>query len=65
MLLARSAKSVDKDEHDVEKAGPVFAGLAVGYLLDKRMPDNVTVITADRIACERQEGYFLRGQTDV
>ena len=52
---AIASKSVDKDEHDVEKADPVFAGLAVEYLLDKKTADNVTVITADRIACEAIE----------
>lgn len=52
---AIASKSTDKDEHDVEKADPVFAGLAVEYLLDKKTADNVTVITADRIACEAIE----------
>ena len=49
---AIASKSPEKDEHDVEKADPVFAGLAVEYLLDKTQADNVTVITADRIAQE-------------
>jgi hypothetical protein len=48
---AIASKSADKDEHDVEKADPVFAGLAAEYLLSKKTAHNVTVITADRIAC--------------
>ena len=52
---AIASKSPDKDEHDVEKADLVFAGLAVEYLLEKKTADNVTVITADRIACEAIE----------
>lgn len=52
---AIASKSPDKDEHDVEKADPVFAGLAVEYLLEKKTADNVTVITADRIAREAIE----------
>lgn len=52
---AIASKSAEKDEHDVEKTDPVFAGLAVEYLLNKRMADNVTVITADQIACEAIE----------
>ena len=50
-----AAKSPDKDEHDVEKADAVFAGLAVEYILDKKHPDPVTVITADRLAREAIE----------
>ncbi|MDJ1434206.1 hypothetical protein [Halostagnicola sp. A-GB9-2] len=50
MRRAIASKSAEKDEHDVEKADPVFAGLAIEYLLDKKRPDNVTIITADRIA---------------
>lgn len=52
---AIAAKSPDKDEDDVEKTDPVFAGLAVEYLLDEEMPDDVTVITADRVAGEAIE----------
>jgi hypothetical protein len=52
---AIASKSTDKDEHDVEKADPVFAGLAVEYILDKEQADNVTVITADRLARESIE----------
>jgi len=47
-----AAKSPGKDEHDVEKADPVFAGLAVEYLLDGTTSDDVTVLTADRVARE-------------
>lgn len=47
---AIASKSSDKDEHDVEKADPVFAGLAVEYILDEEQSDKVAVITADRLA---------------
>ncbi len=50
MRRSIASKSAEKDEHDVEKADPVFAGLAVEYLLNEEMPDNVTIITGDRIA---------------
>jgi hypothetical protein len=33
----------------------VFAGLAVEYLLDTERADNITVITADRVAREAIE----------
>lgn len=49
---AIASKSPNKDEHDVEKADPVFAGLAVEYILDEEQADNVTVITADQLAQE-------------
>jgi hypothetical protein len=52
---AIASKSAEKDEHDVEKADPVFAGLAVEYILDEEQSDNVTVITADRLARESIE----------
>lgn len=52
---AIASKSPEKEEHDVEKADPVFAGLAVEYLLGKGQADSVTVITADRIAQEAIE----------
>lgn len=39
----------------MEKADPVFAGLAVEYLLDEEQADNVVVITADRLAGEATE----------
>jgi hypothetical protein len=52
---AIASKSAHKDEHDVEKADPVFAGLAVEYLLDDEQADTVTVITADRLAREAIE----------
>ena len=52
---AIASKSTSKDEHDVEKADPVFAGLAVEYLLDTEQADNITVITADRVAREAIE----------
>ena len=45
-----AAQSPDKDEHDVEKADPVFAGLAVEWLLDDAAGEGVTVLTADRVA---------------
>ena len=47
---AIAAKSPGKDEHEVEKADPVFAGLAVEYLLDETIGDDVAVLTADRVA---------------
>lgn len=49
---AIASKSPDKDEHNVKKADPVFAGLAIEYILDAEQPDNVTLITADRLAQE-------------
>ncbi|MCQ4334110.1 hypothetical protein KM295_11590 [Natronomonas sp. F2-12] len=52
---AIASKSAEKDEHDVEKADPVFAGLAVEYILNEKQPENVTVITADRLAREAIE----------
>lgn len=52
---AIASKSADKGEHDVEKADPVFAGLAVEYIRDEEQADNVTVITADRLAQESIE----------
>lgn len=52
---AIAAKSAEKAEHDVEKADPVFAGLAVECLLDEGLGDDVTVITADRLAREAIE----------
>lgn len=45
-----ASKSPEKDEHDVEKTDPVFAGLAVEYLLDDETADEVTIVTADRVA---------------
>lgn len=45
-----AAKSPGKDEHEVEKADPVFAGLALEYLRDETMGDDVTILTADRVA---------------
>ena len=50
-----ASRSTEKDEHDVEKTDPVFAGLAVEYLLNERSADSVTVITADRLAREAIE----------
>lgn len=47
---AIAEKSPGKDEHEVEKADPVFAGLAVEYILDETAGDDVTVLTADRVA---------------
>jgi hypothetical protein len=52
---AIASKSAEKDDHDVEKADPVFAGLAVEYILDEKQADNVTVITTDRLAQESIE----------
>jgi len=54
-----AAKSPGKDEHEVEKADPVFAGLAVEYLLDETMGDDVTVLTADRVAREAIETAMI------
>lgn len=47
---AIAAKSPAKDEHEVEKADPVFAGLAVEYLRRDETGNDVTVITADKVA---------------
>jgi hypothetical protein len=52
---AIASKSAQKDEHDVEKADTVFAGIAVEYLLDPERADNVTMITSDRLAQEAIE----------
>lgn len=47
---AIASKSSTKEEHEVEKADPVFAGLAVEYLLEENRGNEVTIITADKIA---------------
>lgn len=52
---AIASNSTEKDEHAVEKADPVFAGLAVEYLLDDEQADDVVVVTADRLAGEATE----------
>lgn len=43
-------KSPSKEEHDVEKADPIFAGLAIEYLSKDSTGNEATVITADKIA---------------
>lgn len=45
-----ASKSPAKEEHDVEKADAVFAGLAVEYLSQDETGSEATVITADKIA---------------
>lgn len=62
---AIASKSAKKDEHNVEKADPVFAGLAVEYIRDEQQADKVTVITADRLAQEAIETSMTSlGYTD-
>lgn len=55
------ARQTGTDEHDVEKADTVFAGLAIEYL--QREATQVVVLTDDRVAADaitqavRQQGY--------
>lgn len=44
------ARRSDKDEHEVEKADTVLAGLAIEYR--QRRDENVFVLTDDRVAAE-------------
>lgn len=44
------ARRTDRDEHEVEKADTIFAGLAIEYL--KREGDHVVVLTDDRVAAD-------------
>lgn len=44
---AIASRSIEKDEHDVEKADPAFAGLAIEYLLDEEMADELIIDAED------------------